>query len=383
MINIRILLAINNKEIKSRIDEKYKSRVYEYDIDCMENVIEFLSNKNEDFIVITKDTLDGNIDKKLYVKQLRLASKNSKIVYIVDNLTQEYKEFLFANEVFNIIEGRNINFDILINYIDNPRDIIYKDINSDNENECKNRIICICGAPGVGKSLVSSVIAKDISNIIKQNVLLLDMNIKNPSIDILNNLDSNNKGLYQFVMSLDNNIKNYIIKNDNISYLVNKPIKSLKISKSKLRDINHFLLNNYLYSFVDLYSDSTNENTKFWLDNATDIIVVVNPNYLSIRQTLNYLKEFKDKKVYIIVNAIKRGSLDMSQVKSLLSPYKIVGKIYYGKRVEDCINGAVSILNLNYDFYSLYKEFDLEDKVNIKNIYLETYKRFRENLERI
>lgn len=383
MINIKILIAIDNKEIKSRIDEKYKNRVYEYDIDCMENVIEFLSNQNEDFIIITKDTLSGNIDKKLYIKQLRLVSKNSKIVYIVDNLTQEYKEFLFANEVFNIIEGKNINLDVLTNYIDNPRNIVYKNINKDNINECRSKVICICGVPGVGKSLVSSILAKDISIITKREVALLDMNIKNPSIDILNNLDSNNRGFHQYLMSLDNNIKDYIIKDGKISYLLNKPMKSLKISNIKLRYIYNFLLSNYTYSFVDLYSDSTNENTKFWIDNATDIIVVVNPNYLSIRQTINYLNDFKDKKIYIIINSIKRGSLDISQVRSLLSPYKIIGKVYYGKKVEDCINGAVSILDLSYDFYELYKKFELEDRINIKNIYLETYKRFRENLERV
>jgi len=383
VINIKILLAVDNKDIKLRLDYKYKNRVYEHDINCMEDVIEFLSNKNESFIVITKDTLNGNIDKKLYIKQLRLASNNSKIVYIVDNLTKEYKEFLFANEVFNIIEGKNINFDILTDYIDNPRDIVYKNLGITNKKEAKNKIICICGTSGVGKSLVNSIIAKDIYNITKKKVSLIDMNIKNPSIDILNNLDSNNRGLYQYLALPDNNIKNYLIKNDNIDYLVNKPVKSLSLSKNKLREINNFVLDNYSYSFIDLCSDITNEDTKFWLDNATDIYVVVNPNYLSIRQTINYLNNLKDKKIFIIVNNIKRGSLDMSQVESLLSPYKIVGKIYYGKKVEDCINGIVSTLELNYDFYELYKELDIEKKVNIKDIYFKKYKNFINNFEKV
>lgn len=383
MINIKILLAIDNKEVKSRLDEKYKDRVYEHDINCMENVIEFLSNKNEAFIVITKDSLAGNIDKKLYIKQLRVANRNSKIVYIVDNLTKDYKEFLFANEVFNIIEGKNIDFDILTSYIDNPKDVIY--INVDSVNKCKEkkRIIGICGTSGVGKSIVSSIMVKDISNMTGKNVSLIDMNINNPSIDILNNLDSNNKALYQYVMSLNSNVKNYMIRNDKISYLVNKPIKSMEISENKLKDIYEFILNNYSYSFIDLSSNNLYDYTNFWLEHATDIIVVVNPNYLSIRQTLNYLSEFENNRVYIIVNAIKKGSLDISQVKSLLSPYKIIGEVYYGKKVEDCINGALSLLHLDYDFSKLYKEFNIEKKVDIKNVYLETYKRFKENLERV
>ena len=63
MISSKILLAIDNKDIKLRIDKRYGNRVYIHDINCMEDVIEFLSNKKERFIVITRDSLQGNIDK--------------------------------------------------------------------------------------------------------------------------------------------------------------------------------------------------------------------------------------------------------------------------------------------------------------------------------
>lgn len=382
-MNIKILVAFDNKEIKSRMDKKYKDRVYEHDIDCMENVIEFLSSRDEGYIVITKDTLSGNIDKKLYIKQLRLANKKSKIVYIVNNLTQEYKEFLFANEVFNIIEGKNIDFDILTNYIDNPKDIVYRNVNSISKKDDKKRIIGICGTSGVGKSVVSSIISKDIANVSNKKTILVDMNIENPSIDILNNLDSNNKNLSQYILSSSLNIKNCVINNGKLSYLANKHIRNLELNKSKLIDIYNFISNNYSYSFIDLSSNNFEEYTKFWLDKVTDIFVVLNPNYLSIRRTFKYLSDFKNKNIFMIINSIKYGSLDISQIKSLLPEHKIIGKVYYGRKVESCINGATPILELDYDLSKLYKEFNIENKVSIKNVYLETYKKLKETLEKV
>lgn len=378
---IKILLAIDNKEIKERLDKKYGKRVYEHDINCMENVIEFLSNRNDEYIVITRDSLQGNLEKRLYIKQMRVANPKTKIVYIVDKLTKEYKEFLFANEVFNIIEGKSIDFDILISYIDNPQNIIYKNI--DNVKNNKNRVIAICGTSGVGKSVFSSILVKDFKNLTKENIILLDMNAKNPSIDIYNNLDSNNTGLQQYIESNNFNINNYLSKKDEIYYMVNKFARKLKFNKRKIENIYKFALDNYFYTVVDLDSDNLNEYNKFWIDKATDVIVVINPNYLNIRESLRLLSNIKNKNLFVIVNSIKFGSLDMLQVKSLLSEYRIVGKIYYGKNVEGCINGAISELEVQYDFKELYSEFSIKNKINIKDVYAQTYKKFKENLERI
>lgn len=383
MINIKILLAIDNKIIKSKLDKKYGDRVYKYDINCMEDTIEFLNSKENDYIIITRDTLQGFLDKKMYIKKLRLASKNSKIVYIVDNLTQEYKEFLFANEVFNIIEGKNINFNILASYIDNPQNVVYKNVDNVNSLNKKNRIIGIYGSYGTGKSLVSSIIAKNISKLVNGKTLLIDMDIKRPSIDILNNLDNNNKNLYQYINSLDNNINNYLIKQDKLSYLINKPVIKIKFNKDKLNNIYNYVSNNYEYTFIDLSSNEHCEYTKFWLKNLTDIFIVINPNYLSIRKTLEFCKNIKLKNVYIILNCIKSGSLEISQVKSLIPEYKIIGKVYYDKRLESYINGAIPSLEIYSDFDKLYKEFCIEKKGNIKNMYIETYRKFKESIERV
>ncbi|MDO4282159.1 MAG: hypothetical protein Q4D02_00850 [Clostridia bacterium] len=343
-------------------------------------MIEFLSSKKEAFIVITKDTLQGNIDKKLYIKQLRLASEKSKIVYIVDKLTQEYKEFLFANEVFNIIEGNTIDFEILTHYIDNPQSIVYRNIDHIDINDKKRRVIGICGTSSVGKSLTSTLLAKDLVKNIGENVVLLDMNMENPSIDILNNLDSNNKAFHQYIQNDNSGISNFLIKKLGVTYVINKPCKNLKFSKKKIDCLYKFLLKNYQYLIIDLSSDLFDEYTKFWLERVTDIFFIVKPNYLSVRRSLNYLEKLGNKNLSIIVNEIKMGSLEISQMKSLLSEYKIVGKIYYGKNIESYINGAISEFALDYEFEEISKMFHIKSKLNT---YLEKYKRLKESLERI
>ena len=105
--DVKFLVAVNNDYIFNKIKEKYgKENVFEYDILSKEDVIEFLGKHKEQYIVITRDNLEGNIDNNMYIKQMRFARPNIKIVYIVEELTSDYKQFLFANEVFNIIEGK-------------------------------------------------------------------------------------------------------------------------------------------------------------------------------------------------------------------------------------------------------------------------------------
>ena len=205
---MKLLVALDNAEIKNIIDQKYSNQVYPYDINCMEDVIEFLSHKKTPYIVITKDSLPGNLDKRMYIKQIRAASIHSKIIYITEKLEDGDKEYLFANEVFNIIEGKHITIDMLVDCIENPQSVVYKDKKEEKKIELRKskvKLIGVIGAEGVGKSIVSSFVAKKISN--ECNTILIDMNLKNPSIDIINNLDSHQNTLKQYVEDVDNNRK--------------------------------------------------------------------------------------------------------------------------------------------------------------------------------
>lgn len=71
---MNIVLALDNEFVKEKIIEIYKEKVYKYDFVTKEELLEFLSSRKESYIVITRDDLYGNIDYKMYIKQIRLAS---------------------------------------------------------------------------------------------------------------------------------------------------------------------------------------------------------------------------------------------------------------------------------------------------------------------
>ena len=137
-----ILVALGNKEIKEKIDKKYGQRVYKYDISIKEDVLEFLKNTTRKYIVITTLNLLGNISNEKYIEKLRTLNSNNKIIVLVDNLTYQNKKMLLANEVFNIIEGNEIDIEVIFKLIEKDEKIIYKTIYINKEiNKEKRKIV--------------------------------------------------------------------------------------------------------------------------------------------------------------------------------------------------------------------------------------------------
>lgn len=399
---MNILVALNNDFVKMKLEEKFKENVYKYDLCTKEEVIEFLTSKNEPFVVITKENLDGMLDSKMYIKQIRLASPTSKIIYIVENLNSEYKQFLFANEVFNILESDSLNIENIIESILDDNKVVYKDSNkksSDNINEplfeykvnVENQIIskkkiAVYGTSGAGKSLVSSIISKRISEEVKVSIALLDMDIQNPSIDIYNNIDTNNDGLTQIVDDLDKRqninkiIDKYMIKdknNKNLWYMTNNAsifdIQN-KFSNRYYEEIYSSIIKKFDFSVIDLPSSPFLDVVYYTLSSADNIFFVINPNYTSIRQGLKYLDlltklwNIPKSKIKLIVNKVQNNSLENIQIENLLEGYEIILNIPYIKDIDSYINGAISTLNVNSDMKDVYTSIGIKNKKEVDNI---------------
>jgi MinD-like ATPase involved in chromosome partitioning or flagellar assembly len=393
---LKILVALNNSYIKSELEKKYLGNIYEYDILDMESVIEFLSKNNEPYIVITKDTLDGNLTDKMYIKHLKLANDKLRIIYIVKELTSEYKEFLFANEVLNILEGSTVTIESIIDLIEEDKSVVYKIIDkSSNEkiNEAAieyvvenqivpKQLIAVYGTSGSGKSNCASILAKNISSKLNISVALLDMDIQNPAIDILNNVEGSNNTLSQIVEDVDKQkeinqiIEKYMIKdknNKNLWYMTNNT--SLfdcqnKLSNKYYNKIYNSIGLKYDYAIVDLPASPFLDVVPYTLLNATKIFFIINPNYISIRQASKYLDlinklwDIPKEKINIIVNKTQKNSLDKYQIESILKEYKIVANINYNKDFESYINGATSNINNQINMEKIYKSLDIKKTLN-------------------
>lgn len=393
---MNVLIALDNNYIKEELIKKYENLVYEYDLLDMESVIEFLSKTDKPYIVITKDTLEGNLTDKLYIKQLKLASPKSKIIYIVKDLSNEYKEFLFANEVFNILEGKTVTIDSIIESIEEDKKVVYKIIENGNEKKVNEaaieyvienqivpkQLIAVYGTSGSGKSNCSSIIAKNIASKLNISVALLDMDIQNPSIDILNNLEVNNNTLSQIVDDVDKQkeitsiMDKYMIKdknNKNLWYMTNNT--SLfdcqnKLSNKYYKKIYNSVGLKYDYTIIDLPASPFLDVVPYTLLNATKIFFVVNPNYISIRQAAKYLDllsklwDIPTEKITLVVNKIQKNSLDNVQIESILKEYKIVANIKYNKDMESYINGALGSINDQFIMDDVYKTLNIKRSLN-------------------
>lgn len=410
---MKIIIALNNEYIKEKLEKEYEN-IYKYDISTKENVIELLSKQEyqtDKIILITKENLDGNLENKLYAKQIRLANKFVKVIYIVEKLDKKYKEYLFSNEIFSILESNNLKLENIKECIDEDKFVIFNRNNEkDNLNvseealeyryNIKNQVIpkkmiAVYGTSGAGKSYVSSVISKNISNDLKLSLVLLDMDIQNPAIDIFNNLPINNNGLNQIVEDMDKKEKinklldKYMIKDKN-----NKKLWYMT-SNTTLFDCQNKLNNKYYekiylnvnnkfdYTIIDLPSSPFLDVVPYTLKTADLVYFVVNPNYVSIRQAIKYLDlldklwDIPKNKIKIIVNKIQKNSLDILQIKSLLKGYEVICKFNYTNELESYINGAKSKLDVEFEIDKLYASLNIDniDKI-LKDRYKNKYKKY-------
>ena len=373
-----ILVALGNKEIKEKIDKKYGQRVYKYDISIKEDVLEFLKNTTRKYIVITTLNLLGNISNEEYIEKLRTLNSNNKIIVLVDNLTYQNKKMLLANEVFNIIEGNEIDIEVIFKLIEKDEKIIYKTIYINKEINKEKRKIVVFGTSGSGKSFISYFIATAIAKCTNEDVVLDTYDTQNPLADVISNLSSNDYNSNNFIKDIledKHKIDNYILKDNkykNLSYLIkNMEVITPSYENINFKNVINIVSNNYNFTIVDLPNFSLSSSISDMLYLATDIIFVLNPNYISLRQAKKYLEYISNilgiekTKIKIVINKERDYSLDINQIKSALKEYKYVTKIKKFKELEAYINGIIykipfsykeerkllDFLDINYDKY--------------------------------
>lgn len=397
-----IITALGNEEINSKLKQIYKENIYLYDISTKENMIEFLEKNKEkeniefqeELTIITKSNLFGEIDDNIYISKIRKLYPYSKIIYIIDKLSDEYKTFLFSNDIFDIIEGNIISIEKITELIKSDKKIIYKESDSISNLQVKEAAIqyenesivipkelfAIYGTSGSGKSLFSTLLAKKLSAKLNINVALLDLDIQNPSIDILVNSSGDSNLLSHIVEDVDKRneisdiISKYMVRdkeNKNLHYMTNNV--SLFECQNKLSDkyyqkIYSSVGQKYDYSIIDLPSSPFLDVVSYTLINATKIFFVINANYVSIRQAIKYLDlitklwNVSKDRIAIVINKVKKNSLDISQIQNLMPEYNIVCDINYDENLEAYVNGMISDIKLDINVDKIFNWLNIYKK---------------------
>ncbi len=354
MIVIKILVALDNNEIKEKLNIKYGNKVYNYDFSYKEDVIEYLKRYSDDYIILTRLDLPGNISYKEYILSLKKLSNKSKIVIILNKLNIDDRKFLYANEIFNIIEGNEIDIDVIYNQIQTEDKVVYKTIyKKPNENNTR-RSIAVLGTNGAGKSFVSYLIANSIAKYTKKDVALISMDSKNSCQEILGNINCIDYETSEYINEIsknEENVEKYVNQSNyykNLWYLISKNNYNQKNNNNiNIKKFIENLENKYNYVVFDTSTCYLNTDVSQLIDWVDEIIFVINPNYISLKQA-KFLLDFlsnslnvKNNKIKIVVNKIGEFSLDIRQIKSILKLDNKIMNIKYLKMLEGYINGII------------------------------------------
>ena len=354
MIVIKILVALDNNEIKEKLNIKYGNKVYNYDFSYKEDVIEYLKRYSDDYIILTRLDLPGNISYKEYILSLKKLSNKGKIVIILNKLNIDDRKFLYANEIFNIIEGNEIDIDVIYNQIETEHKVVYKTIyKKPNENNTR-RSIAVLGTNGAGKSFVSYLIANSIAKYTKKDVALISMDSKNSCQEILGNINCIDYETSEYINEIsknEENVEKYVNQSNyykNLWYIISKNNYNQKNNNNiNIKKFIENLENKYNYVVFDTSTCYLNTDVSQLIDWVDEIFFVINPNYISLKQAKFLLDFFsnslnvKNNKIKIVVNKIGGFSLDIRQIKSILKLDNKIMNIKYLKMLEGYINGII------------------------------------------
>lgn len=385
---INILTAILNENINYKLKEYEKINIKYDDIQYEEGLIEILENDSNIDILILNSIFYKNIISKNLMK---LINKETTIILIkLKEEVYEYKENVIQienknedeiiNEIINIISNKfevEINKVSSINYLKEENEKIKNELemlkkiieqkkekklfekikdfkkskeikegNIDKKSIKKGNIILFTGVPKTGKTVISSVVAENLSK--DNKVLLIDVNFKEKDLITLFNKKKFN----------EKEDENILIKiNDNLDLLsdLDIVIKDFRTDISSKLDI---LLNQLLYKYDYLIIDFNLENENFIfeyiLNKADKIFILIEGDLLNLKESKKAFEKITNvinkKTIQIIINKNNSRFIEKEVIENILN-VKISMLIDYSKKFIKFINtnGKTCFRNRNIE----------------------------------
>ena len=385
---INILTAILNENINYKLKEYEKINIKYDDIQYEEGLIEILENDSNIDILILNSIFYKNIISKNLMK---LINKETTIILIkLKEEVYEYKDNVIQienrnedemiNEIINIISNKfevEINKVSSINYLKEENEKIKNELemlkkiieqkkekklfekikdlkkskeikegNIDKKSIKKGNIILFTGVPKTGKTVISSVVAENLSKYNK--VLLIDVNFKEKDLITLFNKKKFN----------EKEDENILIKiNDNLDLLsdLDIVIKDFRTDISSKLDI---LLNQLLYKYDYLIIDFNLENENFIfeyiLNKADKIFILIEGDLLNLKESKKAFEKITNvinkKTIQIIINKNNSRFIEKEVIENILN-VKISMLIDYSNKFIKFINtnGKTCFRNRNIE----------------------------------
>ena len=389
----KVITAIGNKNLNQKLKEENSLEIVTEDIPYKEGIIEFLENKQIDFLILS-ELLPGEIDLKELIENIKNINSNIQIILFLEKKNQELENYLYAKGIYSIfydnqieiakiielIKGENENRQLKRELEELKQFVIQKQnnqakiknflkrknekmknrkllaIENTEAKEMSNRmkqsqVVCISGTSGVGKSIFSVNLAKVFMES-QSKILIIDF-------DVLNNSLHTILGIKKYSEKIANKIKNnnlleplqveeLIIKiNSKIDLIAGISLLfdgKYQISKVKIKSILSKLKEKYTTIIIDTSSECFLDYTKEIMKNSNINIFMVEPNLLEIKKAkklLNiYINEWgiSQSDFQILFNKYNENSIDSSILKNVFSGFTILGKLSNNSEYNLLIN---------------------------------------------
>lgn len=213
------------------------------------------------------------------------------------------------------------------------------------------KIISISGINGVGKSVFSTIIAKNVEN---TKTILIDFDLDENQIRTIFKITKNpqyNGDYKKLIIKINNNLDilchlDILFKNiENIDYF-------------KIQEILNELKKEYDLILIDTSSKIENEYTKRLFYNSTKIIFLLEPNIIGLKKTKNIIEVFENdwriqnSQILFVLNKSNLYQINESIIEELFPDIKIIGKIKYKNTYDLMLNKNI----LSNDLKKEYKK---------------------------
>lgn len=380
----KIVTALGNPILNNELKKYKEFQIMINDIQYQEAIIEFLEiEKNIDYIILN-EILPGNISIEELINKIKIKNENIEIIIILEKENKELESFLFSKKIFNIFYNNKVEIiDIVkilknkkVNNIKNEQDIeiirniilndsdINKKINkikfnNDTKKKLKynNKMICVLGSSGVGKSVFSVCFSNYLKNN-KNKILIIDFDILNNSIHTILGIKKYSKRMQEKIS--ENSINNFNINVEDLIINVNKKIDLLTgidilfnsaedINEIELLEIINDMKKEYDYIIVDTSSECFFKYNKILIENSDKNIFLLEANLLEITKAKRLLDMYKNNwkinsnKIKIIINKYNKNSIDVNIIKNIFMEYEMLGKI----KMKNFYNSIINKNNSN------------------------------------
>ncbi len=372
---MKIITAIGLPNVNEALKEIEECNVIGTDIQYQEGIIEALEEIEDIDCLVLSNNLPGEYNFNILINKIKEINGNIEIIVFLKEKNIDLENFLNSKGIYKIYYFNMQDFKIFFsNFTSNSKDFykelsneitelksyilsnnskkairmcktktakVNKEIRKATKNVCDDsKIIVITGAFGVGKSIISTILAKLIE-VKKKKVLLVDFDIFNNSIHTILGInkkcENNNLGPESFIKKVKDNFDVFL--NTDIFY-AEKSSKRQDEFKEDFRKLKE----KYDFIIIDTTSNINYRFVKMILSNCDKLIFLIEPNLCEIKKANNilelYLKDFEIDidKIKIIFNKVNKYGIADSILEELFGEFEIIGNIKYNEKYNLLIN---------------------------------------------